>query len=480
MQRSLNSSNASTQANRANDTLIEPFVIIAGAATEQYPRLNSYGDKESVARLVEEALHFLPQAAGKTPFQSIIAPGSTVLLKPNWVLERNEAGFGEDCLITQQAFILAVLQQVVLAQPGKVIIGDAPVQSCRWDQIVTPEFREQVSQVAGPTTIEIMDFRRTIVQQNEQTFITHVDSEMVERQRYLFFDLGKDSLLEPISQPPGRFRVTMYDPRKLAQTHQPGHHQYLLCKEAFASDVILNLPKLKTHRKAGLTGALKNLVGLNGNKDYLPHHRVGGSALGGDCYPGLAPLKRLAEYCLDRANQDIDSANYAAWLQRARRLLRWHSRLGDTEIEGGWYGNDTVWRMSLDLNRILLYGQPDGSMADAPQRQIWSLTDAILCGQGEGPLASEPLVVGAVTLSNSSAAVDWVHAALLGLDPQRIPLLKHAFDSFRWPLSLQGRSFKIIHQGQELTLEQVRHKLGLACKPPRGWKGHCEWKPAKP
>jgi len=34
---------------------------------------------------------------------------------------------------------------------------------------------------------------------------------------------------------------------------------------------------LKLHRKAGITCALKNLIGINGNKEYLPHHRLGGS-----------------------------------------------------------------------------------------------------------------------------------------------------------------------------------------------------------
>ena len=52
---------------------------------------------------------------------------------------------------------------------------------------------------------------------------------------------------------------------------------------------------------------------------------------------------------------------------------------------GGWYGNDTVWRMVLDLNRILIYGNPDGSMSDTPRRVFYSLTDALICGEGEWP-----------------------------------------------------------------------------------------------
>ena len=38
--------------------------------------------------------------------------------------------------------------------------------------------------------------------------------------------------------------------------------------------------------------------------------------------------------------------------------------LGDSEKairNGNWSGNDTCWRMALDLNRALLYGNPDGT-----------------------------------------------------------------------------------------------------------------------
>ena len=63
------------------------------------------------------------------------------------------------------------------------------------------------------------------------------------------------------------------------------------------ADLVINVPKLKTHKKAGVTGALKNLVGINGNKEFLPHHRKGGAASGGDCYPGRSPIMPVADLC---------------------------------------------------------------------------------------------------------------------------------------------------------------------------------------
>jgi uncharacterized protein (DUF362 family) len=86
---------------------------------------------------------------------------------------------------------------------------------------------------------------------------------------YVLFDLADRSLLDVPEWDASRFRVTMYDPDRLRRTHARGRHQYLVAREVIAADLVVNLPKLKSHRKAGITGALKNLVGINGNKEYL-------------------------------------------------------------------------------------------------------------------------------------------------------------------------------------------------------------------
>lgn len=400
-----------------------------------------------------------------------ISPGSTILLKPNWVLHENLGGHGMDCMVTHQDFILAVVKEVFKTHPKKVIIGDAPIQACDFDALVTSEWHRKVDQIAT-CPFEIIDFRRTILR--EGGLAEGQEREVRGEDKFILFDLGKESLLEPVSSPVGRFRITCYDPDQLAERHRPGCHQYLLCREPFEADVILNLPKLKTHKKAGLTAALKNLVGLNGNKEYLPHHRIGGSAGGGDCYPGFAPMKRLAEYCLDEANRRIGTKTCATWRDRTFKLLDVHRRFGNPEIEGGWHGNDTVWRMVLDLNRILLYGRPDGTMADIPQRRIYSITDGIIAGEGDGPLAPSPIPLGIVTFSASSACADLAHAALMGFDPRKIPLVREAFGSFRYPLVRSSAdSCEFICNGKSLTLDELR-AIGKGFRPPSGWKGHIE------
>ena len=353
------------------------------------------------------------------------------------------------------------------------MIGDAPIQGCDWNALVVPIVQSLIDEAAG-IPLEIHDFRRTSVSNFDM--VGGVERDRRPLERYVQFDLGGESLLEPISTRRSKFRVTMYDPRLLASTHQPGTHQYLICREFFEADVVLNLPKLKTHRKAGITGALKNLVGLNGHKEYLPHHRAGGSALGGDSYSGFAPLKRGAEFLLDHANRNIGRRRYVRFVRLARTLMRIHRDYlkGDPEIEGGWYGNDTVWRMVADLNRIAMYGRSDGTLAETRQRTVWSLTDSIVAGVGDGPLAPRPARLGVVTFSSSPVAAEVAHCALLRLDPRRIPLVREAFGQFRWPLVPSNVDFSYRLNGMQLTHAELAQAAGIDALPAPAWVGHVE------
>lgn len=418
----------------------------------------------------------LGPASDGTLLPGAVEPGATVLLKPNWVLHLNQGMGGIDCMVTNKALVEAVLDEVLAADPGRVIIADAPIQGCDFGSIAPREWIESLQRRAA-VPVDVVDLRRTAVVGG--SVAAGVANDLRPKDRYVEFDLGEESLLEPISRPPGRFRVTNYDPRELLRTHRPGVHRYLLCREAFEADVIINMPKLKTHRKAGMTGALKNLVGLNGSKDYLPHHRVGGTWLGGDCYAGFSPLRRLAEWCLDQANRRINTPHYRVWEARAYRILSHQRRFGDTEIEGGWHGNDTTWRMVLDLNRILLYGRLDGTMSEVPMRQILSITDAIVAGQGEGPLAPDPLHLGVITSATSSAYADLLHCALLGLDYRRIPQVREAFGSFRYPLVVGTPDDCVVSTSEgDMVLAEAVSRYGARARPPRGWRGHVELGPS--
>jgi uncharacterized protein (DUF362 family) len=371
------------------------------------------------------------------PFGRVVPPGARVLIKPNLVLHQNEGSGGLDCLVTHTSLIQAAVKAALQTEAAEIVVGDAPIQGCDFDALMeNSKLRSWAdAQMALDSRFKgVCDFRRTI---GVLIHGVRVAAENLQSEdRFTLFDLGRESLLEPISDGQNRFRVAWYDPRLMARTHHVGVHQYLVAKAVVEADVIINLPKLKTHRKAGITCALKNLIGINGNKEYLPHHRLGGSQRGGDCYPGNGTLKRALEYLSDRQNLTSSYAKGIMWRLLFSAFAHASRALGDrTGTDGSWSGNDTVWRTCLDLNRILLYGRSDGTLGDEIQRRVIHVADSVVAGQSNGPLAPEPLNLGLVIGSNNAAAMDWIGAHLLAYNPEKIALVRHAFDQFRWPVA---------------------------------------------
>jgi uncharacterized protein (DUF362 family) len=371
------------------------------------------------------------------PLGHVITKGARVLIKPNFVLHENQGGGGIEPLVTHPSLVRAVVRAALEAGAERVIVGDAPVQGCDFDHLLAAtglgEWSRRLIE-AEPRFAGIYDFRRTTC-----VFVdgVRVASEDVQAEdRFALFDLAGDSLLEPVTDDRASFRVTCYDPRLMAQTHAPGRHQYLVAKDVLEADTVINLPKLKTHKKAGVTCALKNLIGINGNKEYLPHHRLGGSTRGGDCYPGGSLVKRAVEYALDRQNGSRSHLTSKLWHDAAENLNRIALRAGDqVGVEGSWSGNDTVWRTGLDLNRILLYGRADATMSDMPQRRVLHIVDAVIAGQGDGPLRPDPLPLGLILVGSNAAAIDHAGAHLLGYEPARVAIVREAFGEFRWPIA---------------------------------------------
>jgi uncharacterized protein (DUF362 family) len=408
----------------------EPVVCIRRLAKPVYDDSAIRGALDGLA----ESLGWSSAAGG--PFGRLIRPGAKVVIKPNLVLHQNEGSGGIDELVTHPTLIRAATEAALRAGAGDVVVGDAPLQSCDFEQMIRSLGLDAWAarlQKADPRFRGVVDFRRTtcVLVNGVRTAAENLQPE----DKFVLFDLAGDSLLEPITKPDA-FRVSWYDPRLMMRTHRPGRHQYLVAKDIIDADVVINLPKLKTHKKAGVTCALKNLIGINGNKEYLPHHRIGGSSAGGDCYPGDNPLKRALEYMADRQNMTQSYVEGSVWSSVSFVLKKFCVLGGDRlGIEGSWSGNDTIWRTCLDLNRILMYGRTDATLASEQQRRIIHVVDGVIAGQGNGPLSPEPLPIGLMLASTSAAAMDWTSARLLGYDPEKIPIASHAFDSFRWPLT---------------------------------------------
>src|SRR5688572_28546922 len=401
---------------------------------------NAYRDEEAfmVAQAIERLGSNLGWSReGKGPFGELIQPGARVLIKPNFVLHHNQGTGGMDPMVTHQSVVKAVAEAALQAEASEVMVGDATIQTCDFLALLEETGLGSWAQTLTKADARfkgVKDFRRTTARYVNGVRVA--DENVLPEDQFVLFDLGGDSLLEPITDDKDDFRVTCYDPRLMAKTHGKGRHRYLVAKDVMEADVVINLPKLKTHKKAGITCALKNLIGINGNKEYLPHHRLGGANLGGDCYPGDSKVKRMLEYASDQQNLSDSGAVGRVWGGVATQLNRVLHLMGDNVgIEGSWSGNDTIWRTGLDLNRVLLYGQTDGSMSDTPRRRVVHVADAIVAGQGDGPLSPQPLPLGLLFAGNNAACMDWFGSLLLGYDPQLLPIVREAFGSFRWPIS---------------------------------------------
>jgi len=405
------------------------------------------------------------------PLGGIIKEGDKVVIKPNWVTHQNGSGQGLDCLVTHTSVIEGMLHYVVKARAQCIIVADAPIQGCDFNalmaQCCVPEMVDQFA--VNGVNVVLKDLRRTVL--HRETLGEQAQEGCRPMEDYILYNLGCDSLLEPITTPKCEFRVTMYNPDYLKQTHGPGKHQYLVARDVIEADVVFNVPKLKTHKKACITGALKNLVGINGHKEYLPHHRKGGSQNGGDCYLGRSYVKALVEDLLDATNRNkgIVTRKLLANIVRAGMALGKIAGINNN-YDGSWYGNDTVWRMALDLQRVLHYGRVDGTLSDHLQRRVLTITDGIIAGQGEGPLAPLPVEFGIMTLGTNTAAVDWVHSLLMGLDPHHIPLTRESFMFYRYPLTnFPPEEIVIRVDGQLIPAADLFLQHGRRFRLPNGW-----------
>lgn len=439
-----------------NDSFIRIKTLFTTPEQRKVPVLSKVYDDH------EKLILYIRSIMGERFLSSV--KGKKVFIKPNWVMHLRREN-EEICLHTHHNFLIAALTAVLDAEPSMVTIGDAPVQGCSWKLLLNDAFYKRIDNLKDSyrIPIEIKDFRRVTfdIQTQEVKKDQHPLSE------YLIFDLGENSYLEPVTdEKKDRFRVGKYDPKELSHNHRKGVHRYCIIKDLFEADIVINMPKIKTHQKTGMTGALKNLVGVNGEKAYLPHHMFGGTAIGGDCYPGKNLFLHLSEKCADKAfpkrtkrNYDVLFWTYLGVLFRELSCIK-----KDCRLSGSWHGNDTCWRMVFDLNKIAVYGKIDGTLSDTPQRNLYSLCDGIIGGQGDGPLSPVPLPLGIISFTNNSALNDVCMSTLMQYDLDKLNITRNAFKLIK-----DESSYTIYLDDNIITLSDLL-QWSIPVVPPPGWE----------
>jgi uncharacterized protein (DUF362 family) len=450
------------------------------------------GSQNPVYAGVRAALLALGLDAGRfgsadwNPLGALVGRGRRVVLKPNFIRHWNPAPDGSpESLITHGAVLRAVADYAWLAvgPEGSVVVAEAPQHDCDFGRVAAITGLDALVRFYETTLgveLGVVDLRREAV--------TYRDGVIVGRQElpgdpagYRVVDLGARSFFAGGGFDPERFRGADYDPGPTAAHHRDGKNEYLLSETVLRADLVVNLPKLKTHKKTGVTLALKNLVGINGDKNWLPHHTVGSVAEGGDEYPGDALLDGARSRASEIARRWLARGRGTALLRLARRAegaLR-----GDAFVRSGnWYGNDTTWRMVLDLNRCLYYSDAERLSLDAsrPVRTVLSVLDGVVAGEGEGPLAPRDRPLGVVLAATDPVALDLVALRLMGFDERRIAKVREALRD-PGPRLTEARSaadVRAFEADAKTFAVEERPLDALAAAVPflahSGWRGHVE------
>lgn len=414
-----------------------------------------------------------------------------ICIKPNWVLHEENPAFPIQALITSPRLIRATLDACLVAYPNAewITVGDVPLQSCEFERMLDqcglardiPRY-----EALDAPRIRFLDLRRERFRR-VNGFLEPDPTATGDPLGYREVILDRESLLDPISTARARFRVSDYDPGLITSSHREGFHRYLIAGSALEADLFINLPKMKTHQKAGITGALKNLVGINGQKAYLVHHRQGAPDTGGDEFmPGTPwPIRlqvRLRERLQKRHRAAFRVAR-AGW-RALKRLYGIHTEATRERLDAGkrvyiaagsWYGNDTIWRMVYDLNAIIARAPREGGPLRAePQRAYLAIVDAEISCEGNGPLQPLPVQSGLFLAASNPLATDLVMARLMRFDYRKIPSLSH-YRELRAPewAALNPDTMRIeTDDGSRVGLHALPPIKPYL--PPPGWKGHIE------
>ena len=474
------------------DGLVAPF-----GPGQRYPELSAWPDapgdgpnhvyggvRSALAACGLDASRF--GSADWNPLGSLVPPGSRIVLKPNFIRHWNPAEGGTlESLVTHGAVLRAMADYAWLAAgpTGRVVIAEAPQHDCDWDVVAAHAGLDPLVRFYRDglgRELEVIDLRREAVR--------YVDGVVVERRAlpgdpagYRLVDLGRHSAFVASGRAPRRCRGADYDSTPTTEHHTGGRHEYLLSETVLSSDLVVNLPKLKTHKKTGVTLALKNLVGINGDKNLLPHHCVGSSAAGGDEFPGRGGVDLLRSGATEVARRLLRRGLGSGLIRLVRRAEN-AARGTDFIRSGNWHGNRTTWRMCLDLNRILYYSDRDGSHFDseAPIHPVLTVLDGVVAGEGEGPLAPTDRGLGVVLASADPVALDLVAVRLMGFDPERVPKVAEAMRADRLRLGdtaceADVEIGEVIDGGvgmQRIPLEDLAPGRSFAAHP--GWQGHVE------
>lgn len=416
----------------------------------------------------------------------VICPGNRVVIKPNFVQEKHDSRDDWDYVITHPTVISAVIEIVCnkLEKSGEIIIADAPMTPTRFEKLIAhfPVGKwKELCERCG-ISFQLIDLRDEEWFNAENGIILRSEKLPGDPMGKVICNLeGDHSEFWGKKTGPQGYYGADYDIKETNDAHNGTDNKYSVSRTVISADVFVNLPKLKAHKKAGMTCCLKNLVGINTNKNYLPHHTTGTPAEGGDQFNSSQAGKKLESMATIYAKRIVHKFKFLTPLLVPLKDLAikvW----GDNKQSvrsGGWYGNDTLWRTILDLNKVMFYANTDGSLrADdmANRKKYVAIVDGILAGEGNGPLAPDKVEAGFLLTGTNPVSVDCTAAYVMGFDYRKIPSVCKAFDCRRYPLAdfSYEQIICYLNNNETYQIGELPSEIIKSFKAANGWIGHIE------
>ena len=381
--------------------------------------------------VVREALQSAFRQLGldeRNPFAGLVTPGQTVFIKPNWVAHRYRAS----CCTQHDVFTtithphvireVALLADQALDGQGQIIIGDNPSIDADFQALMKLQgLHDLQSELRASLTI--LDLRPLVCTDlRDYGRKNRMKKQQGDPLGESVVNLGRESKLYGMN--PSLFRGVFTERVETVKAHSGETHLYSFSNSIYTADLFISIPKLKTHHKVGTTLNLKGLVGTMGTKNYLVHWREGFPAIGGDAYP-----------------------DFWSWFSDYFRKIK---------KRGAWSGNDTIWRMVVDLYAGIRRGP----------KCFFSIVDGILGGEGDGPFCPEPNQSQVLIAGTDFLETDIVASRLMGFNVEEIAYLNFYIQhGIVTPTAIDF----IADFMDPLTLFD-QSKLHLTYKPPSCWK----------
>jgi len=182
---------------------------------------------------------------------------------------------------------------IALKGKGRIIIADAPQQEADFDAIRGITGLDSIQDLYrrhGSLEVEAYDLRPEKARV-ENDLVVGYDPLPGDPRGYVKVDLGSRSMFAQIENLLCHLAYgATYDTRETRRHHTGGVHEYLISRTILEADCIINVPKLKV--------CLKNMVGINGKKNWLPHYRSGTPAQGGDQFADDGLKHRAEQYIM--------------------------------------------------------------------------------------------------------------------------------------------------------------------------------------